>query len=118
LRLVILLVDIRRDIQELDLEMIRFLRDEGLPYLIVATKSDKLNTSEIQITLKGMSNAYGISPRLPVPFSSVTGRGKKEVWNAIKAGILGDGSLLSESIEQYEDDDDDDDDEENREDFE
>lgn len=108
LRLVVLLIDIRREIQGLDLEMLSFLKTEGLPYLIVATKCDKITSkSEIDTALTKFGKEFEIYPKLPVKFSSVTGDGKKNVWQAIKGGILGDGSLLSGSLEYGEEDEED-----------
>lgn len=109
LRLVTLLVDSRREVQDLDLQMIKFMNNEGLPYLIVSTKVDKLSSNEIQQSNAMFSSAFGITPKKPVAFSSVTGAGKKEVWAAIRGGILGDASFLSCN---YEDDEDEEDDEE------
>ena len=40
--LVLSLVDIRHEAQKLDQQMIGFLQDAGLPYLVVLTKGDKL----------------------------------------------------------------------------
>lgn len=103
LRLVVLLVDVRREVQGLDLEMLSFLKTEGLPYLIVATKCDKVSSkSELETVLTKLGRDFEIYPKLPVKFSSVTGDGKKTVWQAIKGGILGDGSVLSGSL-QYDD---------------
>ena len=110
LRLVILLVDIRREVQSLDIQMLNFLKREGLPYLIVTTKVDKISSkNEIDNISNKFSKDFGIHPKLPVKFSSVTGLGKREVWSAIKGGILGDGSVLSGSL--YDDDTEDDDEE-------
>lgn len=108
LRLVTLLVDSRREAQDLDLQMIKFLNDEGLPYLIVSTKVDKLSSNEIQQSNAVFSAAFEIAPKKPVAFSSVTGTGRREVWAAIRGGILGDQSFLSCNYEDDEEEDDED----------
>ena len=51
LRLVVLLVDIRRDPTELDLQMQEWLEHWGIPYLLVATKADKLKRGAAQNAL-------------------------------------------------------------------
>ena len=104
LRLVILLVDIRREIQDLDLQMLQFLQNEGLPYLIVATKADKMSAKEVSQAVGNMGQAFNIWPKFPIPFSSITGIGRRDVWTSIKGGILGDGSVLSGSLDQDDDD--------------
>jgi GTP-binding protein EngB required for normal cell division len=48
------------------------------PYLVVASKIDKLNQSEQQHGLKAISQHAE-----PLPFSAVTGRGVREIWQAI-----------------------------------
>jgi GTP-binding protein len=47
LRLAVLLVDIRREPQALDVNMLRFLQDEGLPFVIITTKCDKVKKDEV-----------------------------------------------------------------------
>ncbi len=44
--LVVALVDIRHDAQELDRQMLTFLREEELPFVVVLTKADKLSRSK------------------------------------------------------------------------
>ena len=81
LALAILLVDLRRGWMEKDLELKRWLEFHNRRHLVVATKVDKLNRSE-QIrgleTLRRQTGAEG-----PMPFSAVTGRGVREIWQAI-----------------------------------
>lgn len=48
LRLAVLLVDIRREPQALDVNMLRFLQDEGLPFIIITTKCDKVKKDEVR----------------------------------------------------------------------
>ena len=44
--LVVSLVDIRHEAQQLDLNMINFLMEAGLPFAVVLTKSDKLSRNQ------------------------------------------------------------------------
>jgi GTP-binding protein len=81
LELAIVLLDARRGWMEADLELKRWLDFHRLPVLVVATKTDKLNQKEQAQGLKA------IRTHLPdgevVPFSAVTGRGVREIWQAI-----------------------------------
>ena len=43
LKLVLLLIDSRREFTENDLEILDFLKENSIPYLIVITKNDKIN---------------------------------------------------------------------------
>ena len=51
-------------------------------YLVVATKTDKLNQSELHHGLAAIRKE--ISGGQLVPFSAVTGQGAREIWQAIK----------------------------------
>ncbi len=50
--LLVLIVDIKVGVSPLDKEMIRVLRDQGHPFIVVANKSDKLNQRETSKQLK------------------------------------------------------------------
>lgn len=82
LTLSILLVDIRRGWMEKDLELKRWLEFHNRRHLVVATKMDKLkNRSEEIHGLDAIrQHTHGGEP---VPFSAITGRGAREIWQAI-----------------------------------
>jgi GTP-binding protein len=81
LAMAVVLVDARRGWMELDLELKRWLEFQNLPYLVVATKTDKLNRKEER---NGLAAIRGEAPEAPlVPFSAITGRGVREIWQAI-----------------------------------
>jgi GTP-binding protein len=52
LSLLFLLIDSRLPPQRIDLEMINFLGEEGIPFQIVFTKTDKLSSAAMQKTLQ------------------------------------------------------------------
>lgn len=88
LRLVIQLVDSRIGPTADDRMMVEWMRSEGVPFLIVATKTDKLNKTErakaiLDITAYSREN----TPFEPIFFSSATREGKQELWNAIHAHL-------------------------------
>ena len=61
LKLVLILIDSRREIDESDKELISFVKECNIPYYFVITKSDKLNQSEkYQMTTRIKS--YGFAP--------------------------------------------------------
>lgn len=81
LRLSILLVDSRRGWMDKDLELRRWLEHHNLPYLVVATKIDKLkNQKQRHQSRTALRAEY--SGDL-VECSAVTGRGVRELWQAI-----------------------------------
>jgi GTP-binding protein len=77
----VVLLDARRGWMEKDLELKRWLEFQGLPYLVVATKIDKLSQKEEHRGLKAIQQE--IKGGELVPFSAVTGRGAREIWQAI-----------------------------------
>jgi GTP-binding protein len=80
LQLCILVLDARRGWMEKDLDLRRWLEVHHRPYLVVATKVDKLNQSERQRSLARL-NQDSDAPALPC--SAITGRGVREIWQAM-----------------------------------
>jgi GTP-binding protein len=79
LKLSCLILDARRGWMETDLGLKRWLEGRGREYLVIATKTDKLNQSE-QARGLGAIRREGAEP---LPFSALTGRGVREIWLAI-----------------------------------
>ncbi len=74
-----LILDARRGWMETDLDLKRWLEVHGRPYLVIATKSDKLNQSDQERGLRAIREEGAD----PLPFSALTGRGVREIWQAI-----------------------------------
>ncbi len=85
LKLSIQLVDSRHDPSELDKTLNEWLIFYGKPHIIVATKIDKLSSNDLKKSLPKIERAFPKSKI--IPYSSVTGEGKKAVWQEIKAVI-------------------------------
>ena len=79
LKLSCLILDTRRGWMDKDLELKRWLEYHGRPYLVIATKTDKLNQSEQEHGMRAIRRE-GVAP---LPFSALTGRGVREIWQAI-----------------------------------
>ncbi len=84
LKLVVVLVDARRDPQTLDAEMIDVLATHERPTLVVATKVDKLKRSQRVRQLAAIRKGHGLSVDSLLPFSSVTGEGRDELWAIVR----------------------------------
>ncbi|MBQ4097084.1 MAG: YihA family ribosome biogenesis GTP-binding protein [Clostridia bacterium] len=83
LRLVCQLVDSRTGPTSDDLDMLYYLREVGLPHIIVATKTDKLNATEKNKFLTSIAEEE-LTRDLPlVMYSSKTNNGRVELWNHI-----------------------------------
>jgi GTP-binding protein len=81
LRTAVVLLDSRRGWMEQDLELKNWLEVQGIPLLVVATKVDKLNQKEQHRNLSSIQAELDGSELFP--FSAVTGRGAREIWQAI-----------------------------------
>lgn len=80
LKLVVVIVDSRLGPTDMDEEMLEALRRAELPFLIVATKVDKLSRSELTRSLDDIKSKYGENV---LGFSAVTGVGKGELYAAM-----------------------------------
>jgi len=83
LRAVVVIVDLRRGLEDDDAQLIAFLHAHRIAAIIVATKADKLGYGE------GRRRAQAIVAGLPrntevVVCSAVTGDGIGQVWKAIE----------------------------------
>lgn len=80
LRLVLQLWDIRHDPSKDDYQMLEYMVERGIPFIIVLTKSDKLNKTERAKRLAAfdaiLSDLEGITV---IPFSAVNGEGADQI---------------------------------------
>ena len=84
LKLVIQLVDSRIGPMADDEMMLSFLRQSQIPFLVVATKCDKLNVTERKKSEEMLRNHPDIPADTPIIFySSLKNEGKTELWNQI-----------------------------------
>ena len=78
--LVVQLIDMRRKATDKDFQMIDFLEQTGLPYVIVLTKSDKLKPTERKRREQEIEEEFsGCSNVAVIPFSSLNGEGVVEL---------------------------------------
>ena len=88
LKCVIQLVDSRHAPTADDEMMLSWMNDAGIPYIIVATKVDKLNKTERAKNFEALANNPVIREGTPIiPFSSLNKEGKDQLWKEILARI-------------------------------
>ncbi len=81
IKLVVQLVDMRHKPSEDDYVMMRFLQDAGLPFIVAATKCDKLNKTQFNERVNGLReelSEFG-EDLVIIPFSSEKGNGVDEL---------------------------------------
>lgn len=88
LKLVIQLIDIRTGPTDDDIMMINFLIDNGVNFVVVATKTDKLSKTQLKNAIDNIQNEYFLGTGINIlPFSSVTRDGKDDLWRIISDAI-------------------------------
>lgn len=87
LRTVFVLVDSRHEPSELDKMMIEFLNHYQIPYIIIATKVDKLAKSKIPQSLAKIAKALGVRREIILPFSSEKLFGKEQILEYIETAL-------------------------------
>ena len=86
--LVVQIIDMRHKPSVDDRNMINFLYDSGIPFIIVMTKSDKLNKSEYAAQLEQMAALFKDYEGVGLyPFSALKGDGAQPIVEAIQARL-------------------------------
>lgn len=87
LKRVFMLVDIRHEPTALDEKMLEFLTYSGTPFVIVATKADKIAKSKIPAYVKVIANKLKITPSQIIPYSSENGFNKEKIYSVIEEDL-------------------------------
>lgn len=82
--LVVALVDIRHDAQKLDVQMLEFMRDAGLPFVIAFTKADKLSRTKADQQAARLCKQFGVPRSQTVVTSAEKGTGIDELRHRIE----------------------------------
>lgn len=78
--LVVSLIDIRHEASALDLNMIEFLRESGLPFMVVLTKADKLSKQQCMKQAAMLRKQLQLDKDIPMlAVSSESGTGINEL---------------------------------------
>lgn len=80
----VLILDIRRDPNEDDLGMLYWFSHYNLKTIIALTKCDKLSNNQNASRLAAICKQLNMSKDNFVMFSSLTGKGKDEIWQRIQ----------------------------------
>ena len=87
LKHVLCLVDIRHEPTEDDRTMNRFLREAGIPFTVVATKTDKISRGARSKYLAPICRALLVQPWEIICFSGEDGTGREQLLETVE-GIL------------------------------
>lgn len=90
IKLVVQLVDMRREPTKQDLEMIEFLKHNEIPFVVALTKCDKLNKTERETMLLKICSVLTKYGNISVvPFSATKGDGAQELRLLIEKAVAG-----------------------------
>lgn len=81
---IFVLMDIRHTPSEQDRQMIDFLVYNQLPFMVIATKTDKLAKSKVFAGVNAIASALKIRTEMVLTSSSETGQGKDKILNYIE----------------------------------
>jgi GTP-binding protein len=86
LMLLLLIIDVRRDLGHDDRNFLMWMEENQLPWQMVLTKADKLSKNQAKGRQRIIEAQAGISGlQKPLLFSALTGQGKDQLWGIIKA---------------------------------
>lgn len=90
----IVITDSRHEPTELDLLMKEWLEARGKPFIIVATKADKLSSNQLRAKLSCASAVLGSGDL--VAYSAVTRSGAARIWKEITSRIENFGQRIAD----------------------
>ncbi len=87
LKTVFVLLDCRHKPNELDKMMLEFLQTYQIPFMLIATKVDKIAKSKLPQACNQIAKELGVRKEIIMPFSSENGIGKENLLNYIESLI-------------------------------
>ena len=91
LKTVFLLIDIRHEPSANDRQMYEWISYQGYAPIIIATKLDKINRSQVQKQIKLIRDGLLVKPGTKIlPFSAQTKQGREEIWQVMDSLVLGE----------------------------
>lgn len=97
-----LLIDIRHEPKDTDIQMYEFAKYWNIPVSVIATKSDKLKRSQLQKHTSAIRKGLKLAPEEKIyPLSSLNKTGQEAVWEQMKA-IYEEHGVLIDSEEENE----------------
>lgn len=85
LKAVVTILDVRREPAKGDLDLLGWLKDYGVPAVLVLTKADKLSRNQAFSRAKAIGREIERGPTSdPILFSARTKQGRDELWDQIE----------------------------------
>lgn len=89
LKAVFLLIDIRHQPSDNDVLMYEWMVSQGFAPIIIATKLDKINRSQVAKHIQVIEETLNVEPdTIVIPFSAETKQGREEIWELIDSLVI------------------------------
>lgn len=88
LKCVVVIVDLRHELKSADLQLVDWLRSNGVPCLLVYTKADKLSANQRSKKAAALDAGFGVSKPERIVFSAKTGMGRDNILQALDSFLL------------------------------
>ena len=100
LRIIFLLVDIRHEPSQNDVDMYNWILEYGFNPIIIATKLDKIKRSQISKNVSIIRKKLKAIENTPIiPFSALTKQGRDDIWEFIEDYMEYEASLEQEETQ-------------------
>ena len=99
---VVVIIDLRHELKQQDLELVNWLKHIGRPYLLIYTKADKLSRNQQEKNAALLDAALKAQRGERVLFSSQTGQGRDELLARIEQMLAAAPAYPSTSSPQAE----------------
>ena len=81
------LVDVSIPPQQLDVQLLAWLRHYNRPCIVIATKADRISNNQLHKSLVGLSRELGVEAKDIIPFSAKYHTGHAALWRAIQSAV-------------------------------
>jgi len=88
LRCVVVIVDLRHAMKIADLQLVDWLRSNGVPFLLVYTKADKISANQRSKNAAILDAGFGVSTSERLLFSAKTGMGRDGLIQSLDSFLV------------------------------
>jgi GTP-binding protein len=88
LKCVVVIVDLRHAMKIADLQLVDWLRNNGVPFMLVYTKADKLSANQRNKNCAILDAGFGVSTSERLMFSAKTGLGREDILQILDSFLV------------------------------
>jgi len=95
LRTLLLLLDIRRDPGQWEVDLVHWCSVQGQAIVPVVTKVDKLNVARRGLAVQKIARTLGFLPRKVIAWSALSGEGVEPLWQTVLRHVGPPGTVIA-----------------------